>query len=256
MKKIIITILLGLSLASIAYGATFYTTAGDGEVYKSDDPSWTTTQTATTGSGYDYTDTFTQVAGAYSFLLGDYFISRTFFPFDTSAIPSHAVITSAILYFKVSTIADVISDVNSTLSVIQTDQPSSSVLASADYNNASATSSPTASQVGGVINISALSTTTYNTITLDSDGLSWIKKNGETSNCGTTAGITCLGIREGHDLYNSNPGSSIHSVIMSTHESSSVPYLEITYTIPTPLADLQVGSGTLQVGSGTLQITN
>lgn len=231
-------------------GDAIYSGAGDGYVRKGDSAVWITTHDAVTGSSFDYTFNLAYASGGYNFLSSVYDVRRLFLPFDTSSIPAGATIISATLNVYVTAIQDNSLDGYDYINVVQTTQGDSTLLATKDYNEAGATTTPTLGATS--INLGSLTTSAYNTFTLNATGLTWIKTSGQTSSCGTTTGVTCLGIREGHDIDNKDV-SQLNIASITTSEGTNKPYLTVVYIIPTPSGSTQVIK-TLQIKSGVLQI--
>jgi hypothetical protein len=152
-----------------------------------------------------------------------YYLSRSFFPVDTSSIGAGTV-TSASFFFKILTDRfDSSNDAsNSFIDLIQTTQQNSTSLAMSDYQRG------TGETLGAThVRILDLSTSAYNEYTLNSSGLSWIN----------TSGYTLFGFREGHDTNNVSPGTAgsgkyNYVYIMTTEQTgtSNDPYLSVTYT--------------------------
>ena len=244
----------------LAYTANLYSGAGDGNVYKTSN-SWSTTHDAAIGTGADYTptvttDVLTSDDGS------DKDIYRTFLPFDTSAIPGTATIISATLNVYVTLTYDNDNDSQDYINVVQTFQADSTTLVVGDYedcgsdNGTAARAKYTPIQTGATaIDLTAgFTASAYNTFTLNATGLGWIAKNGVASSCGTTAGVTCLGLREGHDMENSTiAGNSYNGIIFSTSEEtavpSKVPYLTVDYETV-----IRIDGGTIKIDGGTIKI--
>lgn len=166
-------------------------------------------------------------------------IDRTFLPFDTSSIPSNATITAATLNLYTLTKTNTDNDGTDFLTVTQTSQATHTVLANADYDQCGAVSNPTEGiDSGQRKDISSITTSAYLVFTLNATGNGWIKKSGQASACSATAGITCLGVREGHDVTNAAIVSGFDVVAENTATFSSSeqsgtsqdPYLAVTYT--------------------------
>ena len=249
---------------------TFYSGVGDGDVGR-ENSSWSTTHDSATG-GIASPDSFT--VSTYSRRAAppvDFRIYRSFLPFDTSAISSDTTITTASLNVYVTATSSN-NDSNDYINVVQTFQASSITLTVADYEDSGSDNGTAgraycaANQAGCVaiqqgataIDIAGIATSTYTAFTLNSTGRGWIKKSGQTSNCGTTAGYTCLGLREGHDILNDpTAGTNVSSVIFTASEytgTSQDPYLSITYTVTPPA--LKLNSGKVKIDSGKIIINN
>ena len=160
---------------------------------------------------------------------------RGFVPFNTSSIPASATVTAATLnlYVTAKTNGDT-NDALDYITVVQTSQASETSLATADFDQCGSISNPTEGVDSGQRkDISSISTGAYLVFTLNSTGRGWIKKSGQTANCGTTAGFTCLGVREGHDTTNTPTDlDTASSVTFSSSEhslTSQDPFLSVTY---------------------------
>lgn len=163
-------------------------------------------------------------------------IDRGFVPFDTSSIPVSAPISSASLNIYVTSKTNNDNDGLDYVTVVQTNQPSSAALTTADYDNAGGVNATEGVSVGDRKDITSITTGAYLSFTLNSTGIGWIKKSGEVSNCGSTAGFTCLGLREGHDITNTAVGYAQQNyMVASTSEFSGTsqdPYLSVIYSEP------------------------
>lgn len=226
---------------------TFFATAGDGQVRYGgsfDTEDFTTVRNAATGTSASPTATtaVSLVQCAYSDPCGfpepceqfAYAISRTFFPFNTGTILANAVISSASLNVYVTAKS---TSLGGTHTVVQTTQPSNSTLGTADYDLVGSTE---AIDSGERKNVTSVSTGAYTVFNLNSTGIGFIKRSGESSACGATAGYTCLGVRNyTNDFANSGPvcfgSTDTNSLTFSTSEATGTsqdPYLSVTYTVP------------------------
>lgn len=226
-----------------AASLTAFSGSGDGHVANGHttecDTGWATAHDDTDGTTFDYTS---QVIFAgltsFTFKSSECTIYRTFIPFNTSSIPSGATVSAATLtIYATSTIADSDNDGNDFITVVQTSQATHTVLAFADFDQCGAISNPTEGiDTGQRKDITSMTVGNSYTFTLNATGRGWIKKAGQTSSCSATTGITCLGIREGHDVLNSAIGnSSTNQLPYSASEAdgtSQDPYLSITYSVP------------------------
>lgn len=231
-----------------AHAADIYSGAGDGWTQNRDDTNdcgtrWSATHDAATGTSFSYTATTLSVSAmSFSSTFLSLFlctIDRTFLPFDTSSIPSNATITAATLNLYTLTKTNTDNDGTDFLTVTQTSQATHTVLANADYDQCGAVSNPTEGiDSGQRKDISSITTSAYLVFTLNATGNGWIKKSGQASACSATAGITCLGVREGHDVTNAAIVSGFDVVAENTATFSSSeqsgtsqdPYLAVTYT--------------------------
>lgn len=227
---------LGKLFSKEAVADTIYSGAGDGDVYYLDD-AWDTIHDGTVGSGTRPTSTITP-AGYTEYSEGVWDIYRGFFPIDTSAIPADNTVTAATMNIYALAIGNSDNDGNDFIRIVQTDQPNSTTLTTADFNNCGATNNPTAGAAD--IDIDNMTASQYVVFTLNATGLGWIKKSGEASNCGSTAGVTCLGGREGHDVVDSAMdvvGVNNLTTRMSEYTGTDYdPYLTVTYSAPATIS--------------------
>ncbi len=217
---------------------TLYSGSGDGNVLNQNgsgqcSTTWSATQSAGSGTLVDVSSTYSYVQAQSLNIKTLYcIISRSYLPINTSSIPSGAVVSSASLYlYATSTVSDGNNDGNDYVTVVQTSQSNSTTLATADY---SAIASTEGIDSGSRLDLTGLASGQYYSFPLNATGRSWIKKSGQTSNCGSTAGVTCLGLREGHDINNSTVADDTNDLFYyNTSEwtgTSQDPYLLVTYT--------------------------
>lgn len=158
-------------------------------------------------------------------------IVRAFFPFDTSSIPSGATISAATLNIYITGTTNTDNDGIDYLTIIRTSQSTHTTLADADYDNVGTTEGIDSGQRK---DISSIGSNVYLSFTLNATGQGWISKSGQVSNCSASNGITCLGMREGHDnLDSSNNPNTENTVTFYTSErtgTSEDPYLTVTYS--------------------------
>lgn len=222
------------------YADQFFAGAGDGFVEYSDTNSWAAAHDATTGNSFSYTTGTTTAGSDYiSIKTATWQIDRAFFPFDTSSIPSGSKISSATLNVYVTFTLNGVNDGIDYLTVVQTSQSTHTQLANADYNKCGAVTTPTEGiDTSERKDLTSVSQYTYLTFTLNSTGLGWIKKSGQASNCTSTNGISCIGVREGHDASNTTIGTASSDYgQMSTSETAGTnndPYLSVSYSTFAP----------------------
>jgi hypothetical protein len=253
-------------LVRTAYADTYspFSGAGDGYVLKaSADPTefcggtWDTAHSATAGVKGDTGITmFAYVISNNVNFECESDIYRSFLPFDTSAIPSGASLSAATLSVYITTVNDQANDGFDYVTVVQTSQASHTALVNGDFDQCGAITNPTEGiDTGERKDLTSVTGGAYLTFTLNATGRGWVKKSGDSSNCSATAGITCLGVREGHDSTNTEitPDYAVDSITMSTSENTGTsqdPYLTVTYTVPSRIQ----GSVKLSPG-GSLKVT-
>jgi hypothetical protein len=195
------------------------------------------------GTGVDYTGTTALVRSYRDFFQDSEAdtcssagqIDRGFVPIVTSSIPAGATITSATLSIYVVSTTDQDNDGFDYITVVQTDQGAHTILGSNDFDNCGAVDSPIEGiDSGQRKDITSISTAAYTVFTLNATGLGWIKKSGQTSTCSATNGVSCFGLREGHDVQSSSPlNTTITGIQFYTSEQTGTandPYLAVTYT--------------------------
>lgn len=234
-----------LPTAHATYGL-FYSQAGDGYVNYSDwSGDWSAVRSQTTGTAASYTQhiaPFSEVIPAICSIEGEtwvcnyHLISRGFIPFNTSVIPAGVAITSATLnlYTWVSGgVYDADNDGYDYLTVVQTSQASHTQLVTADYDNIGTIEGVDS---GDRKDISSIATGAYLSFTLNAVGRGWIAKSGQASNCSNTSGISCFGLREGHDLEGVAPDveqyTGVNFYASEQSGTSKDPYLSVTYNVP------------------------
>ena len=207
--------------------ADYYSSSGDGKIQYTGSSNWATTRDAATGSAVVVNATEDYCGSSEWYAPSpQYGIKRGFFPFDTSAIPAGSTITAAALKFWTVTVSDQDNDGYDYIVVVQTSQASETSLTTADYDAFSFT------EGSNQVELTTLATGQYNTWTLNN--LTWVKASGETSNCGVTAGFTCLGLIEGHDAANQAISSADttanfnYGYLSEQAGTSNDPYLSVT----------------------------
>lgn len=210
---------------------SYYPGSGDGRVnnfYKPLD--WSTTHDGANGYAAYPTDSTAYAESGVSNVSGNGFvISRSFLPFNTSALPDDATITSATLNIYSTYVYVNDNDGDDFATVVSTSQNSNTTLTTEDFDQCGAIHSPDEGiDSEDRIDISSgFTTNEYNSFPLNSTGIGWISKTDWTK----------LGLREGHDFLDHAYAGTMpgwNYVAWSTSESSNDPYLEITYTIFEP----------------------
>lgn len=261
MKKILlILIILGIGILTIfiispwetkATTDTFYSGQGDGYIQHITDSgsSWSIAHDAVSGTHWSSTSTQQSgtAASRETAALNSFILTRGFFPFDTSALPDNAVISSSTLYVYVFDSSNTDDDGDDWVNVVQTTQASSTILSLTDYNECGATSTPTEGATR--IDITNITTSSYVPFRLNTTGRGWISKTG----------YTLLGIREGHDALNSSIADNKYNGIgirFSEYTGTSYdPYLEVEYsTSIATLSKLKLKGETLKIKGGVIKI--
>lgn len=242
--------------ARIAHAQNFYSQSGDGYVVAEQlangvpdegtclASAWSGAIGSVAGSGFDYTTT--QIS-AHVYMYASYIdldpphydciadIGRAFIPFPTSFLPARSNITNVSLNLLVFATHLADNDANAYISVFETSQGTHTEVTNADYLDFGSELIDSGSRVA----ISSLTAGFPVSIPLNATGRSAVKRSGEASSCSATAGITCLGLREGHDVATDQPLPTQTGAVFSSSESvglSGDPYLSITYTVPDTLS--------------------
>ena len=192
--------------------------------------------TGTVSSSATTFSVLVEVTGAFDDLENiwscDATIDRGFLPFDTSSISSGASISSATLNVYVTAKNNGSNDGSDYITVIETSQATHSSLASGDFDNVGTTEGVDAGQRK---DITSISTSAYLVFTLNATGLGFINISGVDAPCSTTNGISCIGLREGHDFSGTsvtlNTSSSVTFSSADATGTTQDPYLSITYTV-------------------------
>ncbi|MCX6739595.1 MAG: hypothetical protein NT098_06150, partial [Candidatus Parcubacteria bacterium] len=226
-----------LSFIEKAFATDFYAPAGDGRVgYQT--TTWSAAHNASNGNDAD-------IGSWYDSILGDrknevgFFIYRSFFPFDTSAIGDDDRIESASIHFSFVQAATLpTSAVTTNYVIVTTTQASVTSLSNSDY-----------SQIGG---------TSYGSFSIlhsSADGTALSANLSSPDSLISKTGYTKLGAREyDHDFLNveavHNYGSAVYDSCQTGTDYD--PYLSVVLAA-TPLAStLQVES---QTNPGSISTT-
>ncbi len=217
---------------ALAAESTIFAGAGDGQIATILQPAWSDARDSTSGVSVSTDTVVSTNAAVASGKVSGASISRVFLPFNTSSIPAGANVTSASLGVYATTTTSYPNDAYDYVTVVRTSQATHTTLADADYDNIGTTEGIAA---GNRKEISTISLGSYVTFPLNATGISWIAKAGTASVCSATAGITCLGLRDGHDVQNSAPGTDLPSsyAVFSSSEAAGTsqdPYLSVTYS--------------------------
>jgi uncharacterized repeat protein (TIGR02543 family) len=214
------TLLLpGAQLAQVSAPLTLrvYSSAGDGIIENTVTGSdWAAVHDATTGFEARYAETGRNLA--VSGLANSIHIRRGFFPFDTSALPDDAQITSATLGLYLSSPVNTSNNPADDFFVVTSaSQASPSQLTTADFGQVGS------SELSNRLASANISAGAYNLFTLSNPNID-------------RASYTLLAVREGHDLLNDPIAQATPAIQnsvginMSEAGTSQSPYLDITYT--------------------------
>lgn len=208
---------------------TFGAAVGDGQVALLSASTWATVRGASSGSESQYTLDYTSIA---SYKNGTtYAIYRSFFPFDTSAIPDSETIASATLTLYPN---GVCADGVQPGYLVAGTQASTSSLSTSDYNKvgSAALSDNTCDFYDGFPN--------GKTFTLNAAGLAAISKTGYTK----------LAVREGRDFNDVAPTTITYAQIATSAHSTPGyrPLLTVNYGSSSQTIR---AAGTVVVTSGT-----
>lgn len=202
--------------------ATIFASAGDGSL-QAVNGTYSTARGAATGAnntGTSSGSTFFQ--GQSNSFDGNFYLTRGFFPFDTSSLEDTRVVQSAAFKLYITSVTD---NGAGDPGLIQTTQASISSLADADFDNLTLNSPTEGSARPDYGN---WSNNAYNAFTMNASGIGWI----------SLVGNTLLGVRNGNDIDNATPSSGHQNQAdCSFSEASGTtqdPKLEVTYV---PLAD-------------------
>jgi hypothetical protein len=205
---------------------SFFAGAGDGYVEDASSASWDVVHDATSGTLADPTGTTLRV-GVGFFNPGQFNIRRAFFPVDTSGLPDGDSISAATFYAKPSALTANADDDGDDWFVLvgPTTQASNTTLAVGDYDQCEAINTPQ-EITGSRHDYSTFSTSAYTSWALNATGLSIVSKTG----------YTLIGMREGHDVIDSQyngPNNNSNQLRFHTSEAtgtSNDPYLEVTHS--------------------------
>jgi len=152
---------------------------------------------------------------------------RSFFLFDTSALTTGAIISSAIISFYVGATPDNALGSNGAIAIVNTTPGSNTAIQNNDYDSNTGTT-----QQATNINIASISSPAYNDFTLNATGLGNVNKTG----------ITKFGGKLEKDRANTAPtwaSAAAEGVVCNYADSASnKPKLVVTYTVPGFLAIL------------------
>lgn len=202
--------------------STIYASSGDGFVRNNGAGSWSSLQSAGTGT---VASQFNPANAPYNDgTSADKYIDRGIFSFDLSSIPAGATITAATLRLYVTAKA---SGAGGSVGVTSASPASTTTLATSDFGLVGSTEYATR------INFASATTSAYNDFALNASGLTYLE-----GKIGTTAGFA---VRGSFDIDNSAPGTTVYSSwSVSTSEQSGTsqdPKLELSYSLARTTGD-------------------
>jgi hypothetical protein len=226
---------------------------GDGYVGYTTNMPWDITHEYTFGSQAAWGESIGDFGYGYVYISSRHYfnthemvnMTRGFFPIDTSMLPNVDIVSATLnLYVQTTTNDD--NDGDDWLALVQTDQATTSSLHIYDFDDCGAITDPI--EGSNRVDIDDLTVDQYEAWTLNTEGLSWIEKDG----------WSMIGMREGHDALNHEPElNTNHRVQVSSAEADmdERPYLEVTYstafeTNAIPNTPVVNGVHTGQVGVG------
>lgn len=200
------------------------TTTVDGRVqYFNSSGVWSTGQSATDGTSAADSNAadYLQVYHRTGSNLG---IDRGFFLFNTAALTSVATISAATFSIYPDQKGDENNDSHGFWNVVQSNPASNTALSTADYDQCGdAVTSPTKGATD--VDTTGITINAYVDFALNATGQGWISKTG----------VTKLGVRNGQDMDNANPGNSsdgqyLHVLFADTAGTTTDPKLVVTYS--------------------------
>lgn len=225
-------------------------TSVDGDV-ASRSTVWDTVHDATSGTENARDNTVSNdVSTGFFTSISSWEIIRYIVLFDTSVLPDGDTISAANLQLFEE---DTINNDNDTLdylTVVQSSPASNTAIVQDDYDQVGNIDNPTeAIDAGSRIDYGSISAGAYNTFTFNATGIAFIDK----------AGITKLGVREGHDAedmeYDNGLGGSTFNLFkLSAAETAGTtqdPKLTVTHSAIDTIINIK--PGTTQFKPGTIQ---
>lgn len=156
--------------------------------------------------------------------------SRGFYLFDTSSLDDGAVISAADVDLYITTVTD---NFTEDAAIVATNPASNTALVNADYSTVGTT------DYSSRVTLASMTTSAYNTFTLNASGIAAID----------VTGITKLGSRIGASIDDTEPTWASNNDskfrVQMADAGSNAPRLDVTYTIPTrnPSANMLLGIG-------------
>ncbi len=215
---------------------TFYAGAGDGWTIRTvaSGEGWSTMRGAT-GTGASHTDAAHNFAGCrcYSSSNTWEWIERSFFPFDTSALTSGVVISSADFAVKGTAKA---STIDHKVVLDKTTPASTSSLATTDYE---LTHHDCVKQSDTEIACSTWSTSGFNVFALNATGLGNINKTGVTE----FGGKILVDFSDTTPTWSNAAYSYVQCYFSEQTGTTSDPYLSVTYSTDSGPANVKTVNG-------------
>lgn len=196
-------------------------TAGDGFCGKSSSyTDWGTVRGATSAPTANYTTTASYATEFENTSSNSTFaICRGFFPIDTQGIADDAIISEASFFFYASSKIAYGGDYDY-INLVQTTQADSTKLEAADFARCGSLNNAT--KLSTNKSVSAVSTSGYTEMVLNSNGISAISKKG----------VTRIGMRSGFDLENVEPPADSYGRVVAYYSeytgTANDPYLSVT----------------------------
>lgn len=195
------------------YPDVFSNTGGDGSIPLTNN-TWATVHDAVDGASCNNAATSDKMFQC-AFITPTYYFYRGFFPFDTSGLNDIASISATVF----SVVNNDRHNTSETVDVVQSTQGSNTNLVLGDFDQLGTT-------VGGNKVLSTFSNddTTYDGITLNATGISWVSKTG----------FTKLAVRAHNDTIN-NPATTWEDLACYFADQAGTtkdPKLVVTYTVP------------------------
>lgn len=201
------------------------TTSVDGDVYRTVAlESWDTTHDATNGTAAEPSANPWSVQ-SYFDGVATYEIDRGFLLFDTSAIPDTDVISAATVQLYITTLLDTDNDAQSYFTIVGNTSPASNTdLVVGDFDQCGAIDNPT--KMSDDVDATGISTSAYNTWTMNATGLANISQTG----------ITKWGVRSGNDIEDIAVVGNVRTTILvrSAEQTGTTndPVLTVTHAAP------------------------
>jgi len=193
---------------------------------------WDLVHDSTAGSSFN---ALSVISIESSFIFSQFQIARSYALFDTSSIPSGSTIDSASLdiFYTAKTNDD--NDGDDFINIVQIHgnlAGADTNLSNDDYNEIGDVDNPTEGSTR--TDMGSITLSQYTSYVFNATAEGWIAKSGIENPSGGTAGITYIGIREGHDIIDSPPTAESNMIATSADAGGTTqdPKLEVTYTPP------------------------